>query len=40
MLDINGDEDWKQGYSYMKYELNIIEKYKDGVISQGCEHER
>ena len=28
MLDINGDEDWRQGY--MKYELNLIEKYKDG----------
>ena len=28
VLDINGDEDWRQGY--MKYELNLIEKYKDG----------
>ena len=28
MLDINGDEDWRQGY--MKYELNLIEKYKEG----------
>mgnify|MGYP002671871721 FL=1 len=28
VLDINGDEDWRQGY--MKYELNLIEKYKEG----------
>ncbi len=28
VLDINGDEDWRQGY--MKYELNLIERYKDG----------
>ena len=28
VLDINGDENWRQGY--MKYELNLIEKYKDG----------
>ncbi len=28
VLDINGDEDWRQGY--MKYELNLIESYKDG----------
>ena len=28
VLDINVDEDWRQGY--MKYELNLIEKYKDG----------
>ena len=28
VLDINGNEDWRQGY--MKYELNLIEKYKDG----------
>lgn len=28
VLDINGDEEWRQGY--MKYELNIIESYKDG----------
>ena len=28
VLDINGDEDWRQGY--MKYELNLMEKYKDG----------
>ena len=28
VLDINGDEDWRHGY--MKYELNLIEKYKDG----------
>ena len=28
VLDINGDEEWRQGY--MKYELNLIEKYKDG----------
>ena len=27
VLDINGDEDWRQGY--MKYELNLMEKYKD-----------
>ena len=28
VLDINGDEEWRQGY--MKYELNLIESYKDG----------
>ena len=28
VLDINGDEDWRQGY--MKYELNLIEKFKEG----------
>ena len=28
VLDINGNEDWRQGY--MKYELNLIEKYKEG----------
>ena len=28
VLDINGDEQWRQGY--MKYELNLIESYKDG----------
>ena len=31
VLDINGDEDWRQGY--MKYELNLIEKYKEGEAS-------
>ena len=31
VLDINGDEDWRQGY--MKYELNLIEKYKEGMAS-------
>ena len=28
VLDINGDEEWRQGY--MKYELNLIESYRDG----------
>ena len=28
VLDINGDEGWRQGY--MKYELNLIEKFKEG----------
>ena len=31
VLNINGDEDWRQGY--MKYELNLIEKYKEGEAS-------
>ena len=31
VLDINGNEDWRQGY--MKYELNLIEKYKEGEAS-------
>ena len=31
VLDINGDEYWRQGY--MKYELNLIEKYKEGEAS-------
>ena len=31
VLDINGNEDWRQGY--MKYELNLIEKYKEGMAS-------
>ena len=32
VLDINGDEDWRQGY--MKYELNLIEKYKEGEANE------
>ena len=28
VIDINGDEEWRQGY--MKYELNLIESYRDG----------
>ena len=28
VVNINGNEDWRQGY--MKYELNLIEQYKDG----------
>jgi len=37
VLDINGDEDWRQGY--MKYELNLIEKYKEGE-ARGETNER
>ena len=37
VLDINGDEDWRQGY--MKYELNLIEKYKEGE-ARGEANER
>ncbi len=37
VLDINGDEDWRQGY--MKYELNLIEKYKEGE-AKGETNER
>ena len=39
VLDINGDEDWRQGY--MKYELNLIEKYKEGeAIGEANERNR